>query len=250
MITKAYIHEYGNSKIEPEHMDVKQVLESRGIPCELFTTKRLVRNQLPIDSETLVVGDNPTILLVLKKLGIHWVNDSYPASLRLYLKRTIWESTIRKLLIESNHREISHLFVKPKSKAKLFTGFVIASNDDLYFLDRFSGDTDIYCSSVVNWFSEFRVFVIRSKIVGIKCYAGDEGLTLNMEFVENAVRAFENSDQRTNAYGIDFGILENGETALIEWNDGFALGSYDLEKEVYTKLILARWEEIMKNRPS
>ena len=48
------------------------------------------------------------------------------------------------------------------------------------------------------------------------------------------------------AYGIDFGILKNGDTALIEWNDGFALGAYELDKEVYTDLILSRWKEIMK----
>jgi hypothetical protein len=40
--------------------------------------------------------------------------------------------------------------------------------------------------------------------------------------------------------------LDDGNTALIEWNDGFALGSYGLEKEIYTELILTRWEEILK----
>jgi hypothetical protein len=67
-----------------------------------------------------------------------------------------------------------------------------------------------------------------------------------MEVVENAIYDFEQSNQRTDAYGIDFGVLDDGNTALIEWNDGFALGSYGLEKEIYTELILTRWEEILK----
>jgi hypothetical protein len=39
MISHAYIHEYGNGKLEPEHLDIKLVLESRNIPLTLFTQK-------------------------------------------------------------------------------------------------------------------------------------------------------------------------------------------------------------------
>ena len=223
MILKAYIHEYGNNKIEPEHLDVKETLEARGIECELFTSKRFMRNQIVVDHQTLV-------------------------SLRKYLKRSVWESSIRKLVMESHHKDVSNVFVKPKSKAKLFTGFVINSNLDLFRLDGIAKDTDLYCSSVVNWLSEYRVFVIKSKIVGIKHYDGDERLKLNIEVVESAISDFEKSNQRTDAYGIDFGILDDGTTALIEWNDGFALGSYGLEKEIYTELILTRWEELLTNQ--
>lgn len=69
-----------------------------------------------------------------------------------------------------------------------------------------------------------------------------------MDVVESAIKDFDQSNQRTDAYGIDFGILENGETALIEWNDAIALGSYGLEKETYTELILTRWNEIIKKK--
>lgn len=66
MIRKAYIQEYGHGKIEPEHLDVMQTLVSRGIECELFTCKKLTRNQLLIESTTLVVADHPTLLWSLK----------------------------------------------------------------------------------------------------------------------------------------------------------------------------------------
>lgn len=248
MISKAYIHEYGNGKMEPEHADLKETLEARGILCELFTTKRLLRSQLVIDDQTLVAGDNPTMMNVFKQLGINWVNDSYPESLRKYLNRNVWESSIRKLLMESHEREVANVFIKPKSKAKLFPGFVINSSTDLCLLDGIAKDTDLYCSSVVNWISEFRIFVIKSKIVGIKNYAGNNDLKLNIEVVESAISDFDKSNQRTDAYGIDFGILEDGTMALIEWNDGFALGSYGLEKEIYTELILTRWDELLRTR--
>lgn len=66
-----------------------------------------------------------------------------------------------------------------------------------------------------------------------------------MTIVKNAVKDLENSEEGTHAYGIDFGILSTGETALVEWNDGYALGSYGLDQEIYTDLLLERWSEIM-----
>ncbi len=247
MIKSAYIHEYGNGKLEPEHSDVKTVLEARGISCELFTTKKLQRNQLDLNVSTLVVGDHPTISTVFKRIGYNISTDSYPQSLRPYLKRRIWESNVRKMLMESSQQDYSNIFVKPKRRTKLFTGFVINSNTELFKLDQISKKTELYCSELVEWESEFRVFVNRSKIVGIKCYEGAETIQLDMTEVEAAINDFEKSTNSTAAYGIDFGVLKNGATALVEWNDGFSLGAYGLDKEVYTDLIISRWEEILKS---
>lgn len=66
-----------------------------------------------------------------------------------------------------------------------------------------------------------------------------------MNFVETVIQSFENSEESTDGYGIDFGILKNGETSLVEWNDGFALGSYGLDKNIYTDLLLSRWKQIV-----
>ena len=242
MVKRAYIQEYGNGNLEPEQKDVIEVLKTRGISYELFTNKMLSRNQLRLDSGTFVAGDNSVIATVLKMIGYNFINDSYPKSIENYLGRQVWETTIRNLLYQEEHG----FFVKPKLKAKLFTGFVINSYHDLIQLERFSKKTDLYCSALVNWLSEYRVFVINSKIVGIKTYAGDETRTLDMSIVEKAVKDFENSPERTASYGIDFGVVDSGQTTLIEWNDGFALGSYGLDKEIYTDLLIARWEEILR----
>ena len=242
MIKRAYIHEYGNNNLEPEQKDVIEVLKARKIPYELFTNKKLSRNQLKLDESTFVVGDNVVITFVLKKMGFNFINNSYPKSLKKYLGRQIWETTIQNILYQENFG----FFVKPKSKAKLFTGFIVNSYHDLIQLERFSKNTDLYCSTLVNWLSEYRVFVNNSKIVGVKIYAGEETLKLNMEIVEKAIKDFENSPERTASYGIDFGIVDNKQTKLIEWNDEFSLGSYGLDKEIYTDLLVTRWEEILK----
>jgi hypothetical protein len=184
--------------------------------------------------------------LVLKKLNIDPPSDSYPQSLRPWLERKVWTTTVRKLLIESHQTELSGIFIKPRSKAKLFTGFVLRSNAGLSKLDGCAKDTELYVSEEVEWLSEYRVFVMDGKIVGTRIYSGDPIHSLDMQIVEQAIAAFEASDERTSAYGIDFGVLANGSTALVEWNDGYSLGSYGLDKELYTDLILRRWEELMK----
>ena len=79
----------------------------------------------------------------------------------------------------------------------------------------------------------------------MKNYFGNPELKPDITFIEKTISDFENSSDKTSAYGIDFGILQNNETALVEWNDAYSLGSYNLNKEVYTNLIITRWEEIL-----
>ena len=246
MINNAFIHEYGNSKLEPEHLDVKSVLESRNISVNLFTQKRLDRNQLTLDKNTLVVGEIPIVLKALKKIGITNINhNTYPTCLHYLLKRKIWTSTIKDIIQNINSNAFEGIFVKPKDIFKKFTGFIVYSSSDFYKFQDASHKTLLYCSEIVQWKSEYRIYVTDGKIVGIRNYAGDENVKLNMNEVYQAINVLEKSDERTAGYGIDFGVLSNGETALIEWNDGFSLGSYDLEKEKYTDLLIARWLELM-----
>jgi len=82
----------------------------------------------------------------------------------------------------------------------------------------------------------------------VEHYHGLETKELDMEFVGSCIDVLENSKERTAGYGIDFGILEDGSTSLIEWNDGFALGAYDLDGEKYTHLLLSRWQELMNQK--
>ena len=44
---------------------------------------------------------------------------------------------------------------------------------------------------------------------------------------------------------MDWGVTSQGDTQLVEVNDGFALGNYGLSGGVYTAMIEARWRELM-----
>ena len=102
----------------------------------------------------------------------------------------------------------------------------------------------IFCSEIVDWLSEYRVYVIHGEIVGIKHYDGDPSIIIDEQIAAEAVQLLEQSGEATAAYAIDLGVISSGETALVEWNDGFSLGSYNLDKAIYTNLLIARWCEL------
>lgn len=46
-------------------------------------------------------------------------------------------------------------------------------------------------------------------------------------------------------YGIDFGVTADRRTLLVEVNDGYALGCYGLQHDLYAQLLSARWSELV-----
>jgi len=246
MISHAYIQEYGNGKMEPEHQSLLHELKKRNVQTELFTAKRLQRNQLNLNEQTLVVGDHPTIRSVFKRLGINYSLTSYPKSLWPFMQRKIWETTAKTLFERSMVCEPGPIFIKPKYQAKLFTGFLAHTSQDLFILNQVPKDTVLYCSTPVEWAAEFRLFVHKGQIIGIKNYNGNPNLAVDSNTVQAAINAFSIAHPEITACSFDFGLLTSGETALVEWNDAFALGSYDLDPQLYTDLIITRWEELIR----
>lgn len=59
--------------------------------------------------------------------------------------------------------------------------------------------------------------------------------------IEGAVRDFTNAPAE---YAIDFGLTAKGQTLLIEVDDGYSLGCYELVYLDYAKLLSARWAEL------
>jgi len=243
-IARALIETVGNNQLESEMQDVFDELTSRKIPLELFINKKLQRRQVSLTGDTLVVAYVDSILTALKILGIEPppTND-YPQSLQSFLHRQIWEMSLL-AFTQQIFDGSSPIFAKPKDRKKRFTGRVFSHPEDTAHLNGISKKTILLCSEVVEWLSEYRVFVIRGDIAGIQHYSGDAELNLDNSVVNTAIDVLENADEATSAYAIDFGILSTGETALVEWNDGFSLGSYGLDKAIYTDLLITRWCEL------
>jgi hypothetical protein len=140
------------------------------------------------------------------------------------------------------------VFVKPSAFRKSFTGRVVGTSGDFMEIGRVSRRQEVWCSDVVTWKSEFRVYVINDEIVGVDHYAGDRDAGLDLGTVARALRAYRESGEAPSAYGIDFGVLATGESALVEANDGYSLGAYELAAKPYTDLLVRRWCELLQAR--
>lgn len=250
MISKAFLQEQGSGRLRDEEQRVAEELERRHIPITLYTPKRILRRQLPLDGESLVVGDIPCVLGALKQLAIPEPEpNDYPTSLTEFLHRRTWYSTLEKLELGLRRGNHPGLFAKPATRSKRFTGCVFESEYDLYKVHGVSRQEKLLCSEVVTWLSEYRVYVVHSDVRSVDYYRGNAEVPIDMETVHQAIQTLDQAGESYAGYAIDFGVLDSGETALVEMNDGFAIGAYQIDSKNYTDMIWARWEELLTQRP-
>jgi hypothetical protein len=173
--------------------------------------------------------------------------STYPNSLLHYLGRPVSARLYRDVP--------DGQFCKPV-RTKIFTGHI--KGQEWPFGETVPSDLDhvaVYASPPVNFISEMRCYVIDEQIIDIVPYVEDEGAArpshqVDMTIVQNAVRSFER-ENAIRGYGIDFGVLDDGRTVVVEWNDGWALGHYRSDKmsiDRYIELCAARWEQILSLR--
>jgi ATP-grasp domain, R2K clade family 2 len=59
------------------------------------------------------------------------------------------------------------------------------------------------------------------------------------------IEAIDEARQAPAAFALDIGVVtDSGKTAVVEMNDGFALGRYSLDPAKYFDLVHARWTEL------
>lgn len=166
----------------------------------------------------------------------------YPESLKKFLGRNIIRTTI------NDSGDDYPYFVKPADDVKLFTGDIIRSDKDrLMFIDWELCDlnTPVYKSEIVEFISEYRVFVSLGEIRGIKHYRGDFEKFIDIKILHEMVDAYKDCPS---AYTLDVGLTSDGRTLLVEVNDMWAIGSYGLDGKVYSLLCARRMKEILKNK--
>lgn len=194
--------------------------------------------------DDIVFGSVQATRIALKSLGVAApANIDIPDSLFCYTGRKIWKTTLGEIRAG---REPT--FIKPLHEHKKFPGHVVRPLVGQYtsFLrtERFPDEEPILAQAVVQFDSEWRVFVLRGEIVGIGHYNGDPLLMPDPERIEEMVKAYHDAPV---AYGLDVGRAagRDTETNLVEVNDAFALGSYGLAAHLYSAMIEARWDEMV-----
>lgn len=198
---------------------------------------------LEILEENIFLGSIEFIHHALKKLQVELpaAND-YPLSLRKYLKRKVWTSSINEI---AGNPDKWNVFVKPKAQKKKFVGRLIRSTKDLIACGDMNEDTEVWVSEPIHFVAEWRVFVRYGRVLSVRPYRGNWRANFDYKVIEEAIAAFT---EQPAGYALDFGLTDNNELALVEFNDGYSLGNYGLFYIDYAKLLAARWAELTKQR--
>ena len=193
-----------------------------------------------------------TILIASIENTHKWMNDmdwKIPESITIpnelkrkdYTGRVISKMTLR----ESTHIEIFPYFIKSYELKKFIPG-IIKSNDDRKWFKDVNDNEIVLVSEVLDFISEYRVYVLDGKMIGCYYYNGDFKYYPDLDKAEHMINSFTKAPK---FYSLDLGITSDLETFVVECNDGYSLGNYGLSPKLYTRGLVSRWRELLEQNP-
>lgn len=205
---------------------------------------------LSLERKTVLKGNIRTVRKALELLGVSQPeNIDIPQSLKKYALREIWETTMG--AVRARGGELT--FIKPLRNQKFFAGHLHNPND---LFSKFPDQFPILAQEPVQFGPEWRVYVLKGEILGIHRYRRNTWAesyskvkqTFNSRSrIQEMITAFKDSPI---AYGLDVGYIHgrDKELALVEVNDAFGLGNYGLNSINYSRMVEARWKEMVCRR--
>lgn len=185
-----------------------------------------------IDESTPVFGGMESMEIVLPKYtGLNY----YPLELNDFMYRDVKEVNVEDVSMGN--------FFKPLPEDhKMFSPVV--KSDTLQcslILGRIPKEHKVLSTQAVKFLSEYRVYVTNGDILDICYYKGDPLELPDAKVIREMVSLVSHYSV---SFSVDVGILESGETALVEMNDFCCLGNYGLNAREYAMAIANRWTEI------
>lgn len=192
---------------------------------------------VPADSIACPVGTVEFVKACLKRHGLKApAAMSYPDCLREFLCRSIVAGEARDARNDQ--------FIKPLRRVKAFTGGIKGDLTEII-----NEGSRVWMSDPVVFVAEYRYYIVNGRIVGRGRYDDlDSEAEVDPAAVERAVAMMSKAGAPA-GYALDFGVLDDGRTALVEMNDGWALGLYrgSVRPCDYDQLLYARWVEILSS---
>ena len=188
---------------------------------------------------------------------------SYPSELARFYGRKIILSKLGR--VDSG---IWPYFVKLAGSDKTTPARVIHSEkDDIELRSEISTETIVYVSDLVDFVSEWRLFLSPDKMWGCQEYSEyimghrllnqntntDDNSTGSKTLViqdvkhvpENFCDAVREAAKPLGFVVVDVGLTSTGKWCVVECNPPFALSSYELDIEVYVNYCVAAWQDIL-----
>lgn len=248
---------------EPGTSAIVQALRSLGYQVERFRAGPDTIDTLPLHPDIFVYAALWVMLRLLRRAGLRdRVVPPYPAPLEGMLHRRVWRGTLADLG-KSDARHVQPLFVRVANVCQridedAFASQVIDSLAVMEESDLIRPQTQIVCSEPVAWISEWRAYVHCSRVLDTFMYLPPmpdldllrPEMLMDLDVIPVAVRELRDSGLVVAGYSLDFGVMANGQTALIEMNDGISLCNYGLPAVQHVQLHAARWRELMLLLPN
>lgn len=190
--------------------------------------------------EVMVVGFVGDVLNALRNMGKDPPERmDYPLDLQRFFGREIYRSTLGEVRFNSKK-----VFIKPDKEEKLFTGIVWDNSPTARrHIVTEPDNLTVWVSEPVNFVSEFRCYVLEGEVLDVRRYKGIWAIHPDKDTVMEMVASFSSAPV---AYSLDVGVLEDGSTRLVEINDAYALGNYGLNNTLYARMLIARWEQLVR----
>jgi hypothetical protein len=265
---KAYLQKYNNEWFDDFVYSAKQPLLDRGFTIITFDETTLPN--LIFDKDDIIVGSVESTKAFFNAVNIETPKYiGYPKSLDSFYGRTIKRTRFGKITLDD-----LPIFIKPVYDVKLFTGFVLEKSTTLHnigmYYSNVNPNTAVYTSEPINIVSEYRCFVHKNELVGIKHYSGDFNIFPDISEIKSMIQKYR--DESPVSYTLDIGIVSNTvtstylhqldetctvgrkktetsfKTILIEINDFWAIGGYGLDGKTYVRMLIDRFQEIKNNQ--
>lgn len=193
---------------------------------------------LPLNRDDIVVDYIGGMYRIFNYMRIERPEYDYPNALEKFYHRKIKAGVLADIFNDDG--TIQKSFIKPRLETKVFTGKLIETYSDLIGLN-IDRNYPIWISEPINIIAEWRTFVVNHEILAIQKYAGQFGVVYDYDVVKQAVLAWKDSPC---AYALDIGLTDQGETVVVEVNDGFSVGFYGLDPYNAAIFLETRWREL------
>ena len=237
---------------------VSRHLQAQGYDVAAFDPDPGQIDRLPLDPDVFIFAPLWVMLRLLDRAGLtEQVLPSYPDCLSDMLHRDLWQGRFCDLACGAAAQQ-QPVFVKTRTVTGRigpygFGAQIVASLDVLQDHLQTAPDFGICCAAPVDWLSEWRVYVTGGAIIGASLYRPDlpdlsdlsPQCVIDFDIATVAVRRLVNRGQGAAGFCIDIGVMQGGQTALIEVNDGIALVNYALDPALHADLHRLRWRELM-----
>lgn len=240
----AIVEQQSGGKLDHDEAVLVRAMETGGQEWSKAPLSWVRRGKTDTRQASLVAGSIPFVEAALKQRGISIPDiDCYPATLKPFIHRETRRSTLDRAIAHVETRG-TPIFIKPAARSKRFTGFVLEHSFDRR-IEGISRREPIYFCDPVDFVSEWRAYVVARELRATVVYDGQCDIRPDSNVINAAIAAMAEDPFLPASYAVDFGVLSDGRTALVEMNDGFSVGAYPgLDDDVYLAMIESRWLEM------